>query len=109
VNSLRTDSVPSPSEEGYLVNNVGFITELEHQLLRGRILGGLSFDYSDYKSVGEVLVERENEENFSIFLTYNRPLFSERVNFDSSVRYRLNNGDRDWEQWLVSAGLTVPF
>jgi hypothetical protein len=82
---------------------------LEHQLLRGSISGGLSLDYSDYQSVAEVLVERENEENLSLLLAYNRNLFSERVAFDSSVRYRVNSGDLDWSQWEVSVGLNVPF
>lgn len=109
VNSLGTDTVASPSDTGYLVNNVNLSTALEHQLLRGSITGGLSLDYSDYQSVAEVLVERENEENLSLFLAYNRNLFSERVAFDSSVRYRVNSGDRDWSQWELSAGLNVPF
>lgn len=109
VNSLGTGTVASPSETGYLVNNYNFTTELEHQLVRGRINGGLSFDYSDYQSVADVLTERENEENMSLFLAYSRSLWSERVMFDSSVRYRVNNGDRDWSQWLLSAGLNIQF
>ena len=109
VNSLGTGTVASPSDTGYLVNNYNFSTELEHQLIRGRISGGLSFDYSAYQSVADVLIERENEENMSLFLSYSRALWSERVMFDSSVRYRVNSGDRDWSQWLVSTGLNIQF
>ncbi|RPJ35595.1 MAG: hypothetical protein EHM17_02085 [Verrucomicrobiaceae bacterium] len=109
VNSLGTDTVASPSDTGYLVNNVGFSTGLQHQLLRGSINGGVMFDYSDYQQVGDVLTERENEENLSLYLGYSRNLFAERVSFNSSVRYRVNNGDRDWSQWLVSMGLSVTF
>lgn len=109
VNTLGTATVSSPGDTGYLVNNVNLSTVLEHQLLRGSISGGLSLDYSDYQSVAEVLVERENEENLSLLLAYNRNLFSERVAFDSSVRYRVNSGDLDWSQWEVSVGLNVPF
>jgi hypothetical protein len=109
VNSLGTGTVASPSDTGYLVNNYNIRTELEHQLIRGRISGGLSLDYSEYQSVAEVLEERENEENLSLFLAYGRQLWSERVAFDAGVRYRVNSGDRDWSQWVLSAGLNMPF
>jgi len=109
VNSLGTGTVASPSDTGYLVNNYNFRTELEHQFIRGRISGGLSLDYSEYQSVAEVLEVRENEENLSLFLAYSRQLWSERVAFDTSVRYRVNSGDRDWSQWVLSAGLNIPF
>jgi hypothetical protein len=109
VNTVRTGTVASPSDTGYLVNNYNFSTGLEHQLLRGRISGGVSFDYSDYQSVAETLVERKNEENTSLFLAYNRDLWSERVLFDSTIRYRVNSGDRDWSQWILSTGLNLRF
>lgn len=108
-NSFRTGTVASPSDTGYLVNNYSFNTALEHQLLRASISGGLSFDYSAYQSVAEVLVERENEENMSLFLAYSRQLWSERVGFDAGLRYRFNSGDRDWSQWLLSSGLNIRF
>jgi hypothetical protein len=109
VSSLNTATVPSPSETGYLVNNVYFSTELEHQLLRAVIRGGVEINYSDYKSVGDTLVERENEENLALFLAYSRNLFSERVAFQTSVRYRVNQGATDWTQWLVTVGLGIQF
>jgi hypothetical protein len=108
-NSFGTGTVASPSDTGYLVNNYNFTTGLEHQLVRGSINGGLSFDYSDYQSVSDVLVEREDEENMSLFLAYSRDLWSERLMFNSSVRYRINSGDLEWSQWVLSAGLNIPF
>jgi hypothetical protein len=56
-----------------------------------------------------VLAERENEENMSLFLAYGRQLWSERVGFDASMRYRVNSGDRDWSQWVLSSGLNIRF
>lgn len=109
VNSLRTATVPSPSETGYVVNNVNITTELEHQLLRATLSGGVEFNYSDYESVGEILIDRENEENLGFFLSYNRNLFSDRIAFDSTLRYAVNNGASDWSQWQISAGLNIPF
>lgn len=109
MNTLGTGTVASPTDTGYLVTNYNFTTGLEHQLIRGQIGGGLSFDYSDYQSVAEVLAERENENNMSLYISYSRNLWSERVGFDSSIRYRINSGDKDWSQWLLSTGLNISF
>jgi hypothetical protein len=109
VNTLGTGTVASPTETGYLVTNYNFNTGLEHQLLRGRISGGVSFDFSDYQNVADTLEERGNENNMSLFMAYSRNLWSERISFDSSIRYRVNNGDRDWSQWTLSTGLNIPF
>jgi hypothetical protein len=109
VSSLRSASIPSPSDTGYIVNNYSFITSLEHQLLRATVIGGVEFDYSEYEAVGATTVARDNEENLSLFLTYSRNLFSDRVSAYSTLRYNTNSGDTDWSQWLLSLGLSVPF
>lgn len=109
VNSLRTATIPSPRDQGYIVNNYGLSTSLEHQLRRATITGGIEFAYSEYEAVGTTLVARDNEENLSLFLTYSRNLFSDRVSAYSSVYYRTNSGNSDWSQWLLSLGLSVPF
>lgn len=109
VNSIGTGTIASPSDTGYLVNNYSFSTALEHQLLRASISGGLSFDYSVYQSVAKVQAERENEENMSLFLSYGRQLWSDRVGFNASMRYNINSGDTDWSQWVISTGLNIQF
>lgn len=106
---LRSATVPSPSETNYVVNDVSLSTTLERQFVRYSVFGGLEFSLSDYETVGTTLVDRGNEQNTSIFVGYNRPLFSERIGFTSSVRYTFNEGQKDWSQWLVSAGLNVVF
>lgn len=109
VNSLRTSTVPSPSSTGYVVNNYGYVTELRHKLLRATVSGGIEFNYSEYEAVGNTLLARDNEENLSLFLSYSRNFFTERLAFDSGVRYSTNNGNKDWDQWQVSAGLSMEF
>jgi len=109
VNSLLTATVPSPGSAGYIINNYGISSEVEHRLLRATVRGGIDFNYSDYDAVGDVLAVRSNERNLGLFLAYNRGFFNERVSFDSSVRYRTNNGGVDWDQWQVAAGISVPF
>jgi hypothetical protein len=109
ISSLRTATVPSPRDQGYIVNNYGLSTSLEHQLLRATVTGGIEFNFSEYEAVGTTLAARDNEENLSLFLTYSRSLFSDRISANSSVRYATNSGNTGWSQWLVSLGLSVPF
>jgi hypothetical protein len=109
ISSLRTATVPSPRDQGYIVNNYGLSTSLEHQLLRATVTGGIEFNFSEYEAVGTTLAARDNEENLSLFLTYSRSLFSDRISANTSVRYATNSGNTGWSQWLVSLGLSVPF
>jgi hypothetical protein len=109
ISTFRTSTIPSPSDVGYIVNNYGLITSVEHQLLRATLIGGIEFNYSEYQEVGAVTVPRENEENLGLFLTYSRNFFLDRVSAYSTVRYNTNSGDTDWSQWQVSLGLNVPF
>lgn len=109
INALRTDTVPSPSSTGYVVNNYGYLSQLEHRLIRGTVRGGLEFNYSEYDEVGNTLVNRDDEKNYSFFLAYGRGFFNDRLSFESSVRYRINDGSSDWNQWLVSASVSMPF
>jgi hypothetical protein len=109
ISTLRSATIPSPRDQGYIVNNYGLSTSLEHQLLRATVTGGIEFNFSEYEAVGTTLVARDNEENFDLFLTYSRNLFSDRISAYSSVRYRTNSGNTDWSQWLVNLGLSVPF
>lgn len=109
ISSLRSATIPSPSDTGYIVNNYGLSTSLEHELLRATVSGGIEFNYSEYEEVGATLLTRDDEENLSFFLTYSRKLFSDRISAYSTVRYSTNSGDTDWSQWLVSLGLNLPF
>ena len=107
--SLRSASVPAPSDTNYLVNDVRLSTALQRQFVRGWLSTGLEYNFSDYEDVGTVTVNRGDENNLSWFTTYRRPLFSERVGMDATLRYTLNDGLVDWDQWLVTMGVNVVF
>jgi hypothetical protein len=107
--SLRSASVPSPSETQYLVNDIGLVTKLRRQLLHGWLGGGLEYHFSDYQNLGGATALRSDEHNAAVFLSYGRPLFSERATGDISVRHAVNNGQVDWQQWQVSAGVSLAF
>lgn len=107
--SINNATVPSPSETSYQVNDLTISTALNHQLLRGWISGGLEFRFSDYESVGTVATLRDDEQNTSVYLTYGRNVFSERLFLDSTARYSINDGETDWSQFTLSVGLSVAF
>ncbi len=107
--TLRSASVPAPNETNYLVNDVRLTTALQRQFTRGWLSTGLEFNFSDYEDVGTVTVNREDEQNLSWFTSYRRPLFSERVGLEATLRYSVNDGQVDWDQWLVTMGVNVLF
>jgi hypothetical protein len=107
--NLRSASVPSPNETNYLVNDIRLSTALQRRFVRGWLSTGLEYNFSDYEDVGTVTVDRGDENNLSWFTTYRRPLFSERVGLDATLRYTVNDGLVDWDQWLVTMGVNVVF
>ena len=108
-NTVRSAAVPSPNTSNYVVNDITITTELQRQLLRGSIGGGVAYSFSGYEEVGTVTTERGNENNFSFFLSYRRPLFSDRIAFDSTINYNVNEGAVDWTQLQIRAGLDIAF
>lgn len=109
MNSINSATVPSPYESGYNIFNVAFITSLNRKLDIGSISGGLDFNVDQYEAVGIVTVDRDDEQSMGMFLSYGRPLFSDRIGFNSTLRYEFNNGETDWERVTLSAGLNVSF
>jgi hypothetical protein len=109
MNSINSATVPSPYESGYNVFNVSYVTSLNRQLDIGSISGGLDFNVDQYEAVGIVTVDRDDEQSMGVFLSYGRPLFSDRIGFNSMLRYEFNNGETDWKQFTLSAGLNVSF
>jgi hypothetical protein len=107
--SIQSGVVPSPTQSDYLINNWSFSSSLNRQLLIGSAGFGLSFDSSNYESVGPTAGSQDSEEYFSAFLSYQRPLFNERVGFNTSLRYSFNNGQNEWSQIQLSAGLSTQF
>lgn len=108
-NSVQYVTVPSPSEQNFVVNNLSLSTALYRQLLRGNVGAGLSMNVGVFEGVGPVGVQLEDENNYGIFVTYRRNFFLERLEFDSRIRYSINRGNSDWSQLQVSAGLRLQF
>lgn len=107
--SFRSDTIPSPSETNYLVNDFSLTTALHRQFVRGTLSGGLLFRFSNYEDVGVNNVVREDETNYGLFMEYRRNLFSDRVAFETLARYTFNDGQTDWKQFFLSAGFNVAF
>ncbi|MGB6223293.1 hypothetical protein [Haloferula sp.] len=106
--SYRT--VPSPSNAGYLVDDLLFSTSLKRILHVGEIDAGVACSISQYKSVGTAAaLASDDEKNLYLFLGYQRPFFSERISFSSMISYTTNSGLRDWDQLQLSVGLSSEF
>ncbi len=108
-NTIRSATVPAPSDTNYLVNDVAVMTELQRGLLRGWVSGGLEYHLSGYQDVGTTAVNRGDENNVSVFMTYHRDIIPQRAYFNTTVRYTSNDGLVDWSQWLISAGFNMAF
>lgn len=108
-NVIEYVTVPSPSETNYVINNLMIATELNRQLLRATVGFGIDANMSDYETVGTVALPLDSEDNLGVYVTYRRKFFLERVDFDSKIRYSVNDGQQDWSQLQISAGLEVRF
>jgi hypothetical protein len=109
VTSFITANIPSPSDTGYFVNDYGFSTSLEHQMLRALIVAGFEYNYTQYEAVGLITTPRDNEKALALYLTYSRGLFNDRISAYSTVRYATNSGVTDWSQWQLLLGFNMPF
>lgn len=107
--SISYATAPSTNQTDSLVNNLALTTALNRQLLRGSLSGGLTVNYAMYENVGGNTTTPGNQENLSIFLGYGRNLFSERLGFNSQIRYSVNSGQTDWTQLELTLGLNYTF
>jgi hypothetical protein len=108
-NAIQYVTVPSPTETNYVINNLSISTVLNRQLLRATLGFGLELNVSEYEGVGTVATNLGTEDNLSTFVSYRRKFFLDRVDFESQIRYSVNDGQEDWSQLQISAGLEVQF
>ena len=108
-NTIRSATVPAPSDTNYLVNDISVMTELQRNLLRGWVSGGLEYHLSGYQDIGNTATARGDENNVSVFMTYQRNIIPQRAYFNTTVRYTSNDGLVDWSQWMISAGFNAAF
>lgn len=108
-NLIQYVTVPSPTDTNYVVNNLLISTGLERLLLRANVGVGLDYNLSTYEGVGPVGTDLGNENNLNSYLAYRRKFFLERLNFESKLRYSVNEGQVDWDQVQIYAGVDVQF
>jgi hypothetical protein len=108
-NSAGFAPVPSPSQNNFVVSDFSFSSTLNRQLDYGSARLGVDFHTSTYESVGPVTSGIDSENNLSLVLGYQRQFLADRLSFDASARYSLNNGRREWNQLLISTGFQIGF
>jgi len=107
--SIQSGIVPSPTQTNYLINNWSISSSLNRSLVIGSIGVGVDMAFSNYEQVGAVQTPQGAEDNLSAVLTYSRPIFGNRLGFNSSVRYVVNSGQKDWSQIQMNIGLSMGF
>lgn len=107
--SIRYQTIPSPSFQNYSIDDLGFSVRVSRSLKNGSLSAGASTSFSYYEAVGPAANLRDDEENFSLFLTHRMNLFEERVSLDSAVRFSKNSGLRDWDRFQLSTGFSYVF
>lgn len=108
-NSIQSGTTPSPGQTNYSINNWSIASMLNRSLVAGSVGMGVNMNFSSYEQVGPTKVSEEDEQNYGLILSYSRPLFSDRVGFNSSISYFLNQGRDDWSQVLVNLGMNYSF
>jgi len=108
-NDIRYAMVPSPTQTGYIVNNLLVSTILNRNFLRDTVQFGIDYNLSLYKNVGTATGNVSDENNLSAFLGYQRNFFSDRMAFNTKLSYTVNDGGTSWSQIQLMAGLTVAF
>ncbi|MEO5917547.1 MAG: hypothetical protein ABIS50_25180 [Luteolibacter sp.] len=107
--TIQYITIPSPTDTNYVVNNLLISNGVDRNLLRATVGAGVDLNFSNYEGVGTVGTQLGNESNVSTYLSYRRKLFSERLDFQSKIRYSVNDGQVDWNQFQIFAGLDVQF
>ncbi len=107
--SIQSGVLPSPTTSNYAINNWSVTTGLNRALLIGSVGIGADAQFSSYQRVGPTSVTEDDEKNYGLFLNYSRPFFSDRVGFNSSIRYSTNRGQDSYDQVQVSVGLNMAF
>lgn len=106
---LRYATVPSPNNLNLLVNDLSFNAAIIRYFGPSSLEFGFAISSSDYEEVGLTAAAREDDQFLSSYLAYRRKIFAERATFDALIRCSTNEGQNDWSQWQLSAGLTVDF
>ncbi|MBC7980839.1 MAG: hypothetical protein H7Y36_09780 [Armatimonadetes bacterium] len=108
-NSIQSGIVPSPSQANYVINDWSVSSSLIRSLPVGSAGLGLDLYISSFERVGAAGASQTTEENLGVLLSYERPLFRDRIGFSTSVRYTINSGQDEWSQILISTGLNMEF
>ena len=109
LNSLSYVTVPSPTDQGYVVNNLALTSNLSRSLLRGSWGFGTDLNLSSSEPVDSSDIDLENENTVGLFVFYNRTLVSDRVFLNTRTGYSMNQGQQDWSRFTVSAEISVQF
>lgn len=108
-NSIQSGIIPSPTQTNYVINNWSISSILNRQLLIGSAGIGVDYYISDYERVGTAGASQGADDNIGILLSFQRPFFTDRIGFNTSLRYSINSGQNEWSQLQLNTGLSMEF
>ncbi len=107
--SIQSGVVPSPIQTNYVINSWSVSSSLNRALLVGSAGIGVDMQFAGYDAVGPTGISQVDENTYGVTLFYSRPLFNDRVDFGTSLRYSFNEGDIEYTQIQLNAGLSMQF
>jgi hypothetical protein len=107
--AVRYANIPSPESVNYLVNDLTFQASITRTLDYGSLSSGIAYSIEEFQQVGPVATSQRSDDFLTAFLSYQRPILAERAGFFSSLAYSRSEGQRSWQRWLLSVGLSVSF
>lgn len=110
--SVRSGLTPSPTDGNYVINGWSISSRLDRQLLIGSAGIGVNLGFSNFdqrRPTASLSETQDSQQNLGFSLNYSRPLFTDRLEFNSSLRYTVNYGDIEWSQFRLGAGLNMSF
>lgn len=107
--SIQPGIIPSPTQASYSINTWSITSALNRSLLIGSLGMGVNMMFSSYENIGSVTAAQGGEDDMSVFVSYGRPFFSDRIGFNSSIRYTQSFGQSEWSKVQVSAGFNLAF
>jgi hypothetical protein len=107
--SIQSGFVPSPTQGNFVINSWTLRSQLNRVLDIGGAALGVDLELADNERVGAGGGTSGSEDFASVFLSYGRPLFNERMDFSTTIRYSENSGQNDWSQVQLTAELGISF
>lgn len=107
--SLQHVTTPSATQSDYLVNDLSVSTRIMRKFTASTASLGVLFEMQSYEALMDFPNALVDDSRSEIFIGYQKPIFNGRAEIKSNARYGLNHGNTEWEQFQLTAEISVNF